>query len=76
MKKVCVVARAVKKHKGESEQDYQTRLIALDYIRYGKVVLVPDDFDPDATLERLAEEFNKEEPDFFAVEFELIVADA
>ena len=34
---------------------------------YGKVVLVPDDFDQDATLERLAKEFNKKEPDFFAM---------
>ena len=76
MKKVRVVARAAKKCKGESEQDYQTRLIALENIRYGKVVLVPDDFDYGKTLWNLAEEFNKEEPDFFAVEFELIVADA
>lgn len=76
MKKVCIAARAVKQRDGESDQDYQTRLIALEYIRYGKVVLVPDDFDQDATYRRLAEEFIEEEPDFFAAEFDLIVADA
>lgn len=76
MKKGCIVAYAAKRQVGESDSDYQTRLKALECIRYGKVVLLPDDFDYHETLMRLAEEFTNEEPDFRAVEFELLVVDA
>ena len=76
MKKCCIVAFAAKQQAGESDEDYQTRLIALDLIKYGKVVLVPDDFDPLKTRMRLADEFITEEPGFRAVEFELQVVDA
>lgn len=76
MKKGCIVAYAVKQQAGESDSDYQTRLKALEYIRYGKVVLLPDNFNYQETLMRLAEEFTNEEPDFRAVEFELQVVDA
>lgn len=76
MKKVCVVAYETKQQADESNEAFMTRCIALEYIRYGKVVLVPDDFDYQETLMRLAEEFQKDEPDFRAVEFELQVVDA
>lgn len=75
MKKCCIVAYAVKQQAGESDSDYQTRLQALEYIRYGKVVLLPDDFDYQETLMRLAGEFDNDNPDFRAVKFELQVVD-
>ena len=76
MKKCRIVAFAAKQQAGESDKDYQTRLIALDLIKYGKDVPVPDDFDPLKIRMRLAEEFITEEPGFRAVEFELQVVDA
>ena len=76
MKKCCIVAYAAKQKASESDADFKTRCIALEYIRYGKVVLLPDEFDYNTIKWELADAFIAENPDFNAVEFELQVADA